>query len=516
MRQININVIDKLPKITSMSGTAVSDNTYQFVFTFDDDWTDGTKTVYVVGVSGEFVPYIMDGNSLEIKFNDDRYIYIGVSQGTTVTSRSCKIEIKPSIKHNTGEEIAPPEPGIYDQIMQKLNEIEQSGVSPEQIAAAVEQYLTENPITAADVNAVAQNQGAEDAGKFLGINESGEVVPVESGADGITPHIGENGNWYIGETDTGIKAQGEKGSDGTTPHIGDNGDWYIGETDTGIKAQGEKGEKGDTGEKGTTPHIGENGNWWIGNTDTGVKADASGDYIPLPQTAAVGQYFRVSAVDENGVVTAVEAVDAPSGSGETTDISLGITGAAIGQTVKITAVNENGVPTAWESVDMAGGGSETWTQLCDAELTEESNQINQSWVSTPMKKIKVLIETPAASANTTYMPTIVYTEDIRNLFIGRFYPTALPLKEAANIEYIIEVYNINDTVYMRFTEYSGGIHGVNNGVKGVIKLKDIISVETTGNDTYGNVLFEKIIGIQLQSYSTFGVGTKIKIWGIAL
>ena len=486
MRQININVIDKLPKITSMSGTAVSDNTYQFVFTFDDDWTDGTKTVYVVGVSGEFVPYIMDGNSLEIKFNDDRYIYIGVSQGTTVTSRSCKIEIKPSIKHNTGEEIAPPEPGIYDQIMQKLNELEQSGVSPEQIAAAIEKYLLENPITAADVNAVPQNQGAENAGKFLGINDSGDVVPVESGADGITPHIGENGNWYIGETDTGIKAQGEKG------------------------------EKGDTGEKGTTPHIGENGNWWIGDTDTGVKADASGDYLPLPQTAAVGQYFRVSAVDENGVVTAVEADDAPSGGGETTDISLGITGAAVGQFVKITAVNENGVPTAWEAVDMAGGGSETWTQLCDAELTEELNQINQSWVSTPMRKIKVLIETPAASANTTYMPTIVYTEDIRSLFVGRFYPTALPLKEAANIEYIIEVYNINDTVYMRFTEYSGGIHGVNNGVKGVIKLKDIISAETTGNDTSGNVLYEKITGIQLLSYSTFGVGTKIKIWGVAL
>lgn len=31
------------------------------------------------------------------------------------------------------------------------------------------------------------------------------------GADGITPHIGANGNWYIGETDTGVKAKGENG-----------------------------------------------------------------------------------------------------------------------------------------------------------------------------------------------------------------------------------------------------------------------------------------------------------------
>ena len=34
------------------------------------------------------------------------------------------------------------------------------------------------------------------------------------GADGITPHIGANGNWYIGTTDTGVKAQGEPGKDG--------------------------------------------------------------------------------------------------------------------------------------------------------------------------------------------------------------------------------------------------------------------------------------------------------------
>ena len=34
------------------------------------------------------------------------------------------------------------------------------------------------------------------------------------GADGITPHIGANGNWYIGTTDTGVKAQGPAGAAG--------------------------------------------------------------------------------------------------------------------------------------------------------------------------------------------------------------------------------------------------------------------------------------------------------------
>ena len=89
--------------------------------------------------------------------------------------------------------------------------------------------------------------------------------PGEPGANGVTPHIGDNGNWFIGETDTGIAAQGDTGAtgatgaqgekgeqgaagaDGVTPHIGDNGNWFIGETDTGIAAQGARGPKGDAG-----------------------------------------------------------------------------------------------------------------------------------------------------------------------------------------------------------------------------------------------------------------------------
>jgi len=58
------------------------------------------------------------------------------------------------------------------------------------------------------------------------------------GQDGISPHIGINGNWYVGETDTGVAATGTPGQDGISPHIGVNGNWYVGETDTGINASG--------------------------------------------------------------------------------------------------------------------------------------------------------------------------------------------------------------------------------------------------------------------------------------
>lgn len=129
------------------------------------------------------------------------------------------------------------------------------------------------------------------------------------GADGITPHIGDNGNWYLGTTDTGKPSRGATGSkgdpgiagkdghspvvtatksgktttisvdgtaiatvedgadgkpgaagaDGVTPHIGDNGNWYLGVTDTGKPSRGEKGDTGEKGEKGGTGATGPQG-----------------------------------------------------------------------------------------------------------------------------------------------------------------------------------------------------------------------------------------------------------------
>lgn len=81
------------------------------------------------------------------------------------------------------------------------------------------------------------------------------VVEVHNadGLNGITPHIGDNGNWWIGTTDTGVHAQGEKGEqgeNGLTPYIGDNGNWFVGDVDLGVKAQGEQGIQGVQGEKG--------------------------------------------------------------------------------------------------------------------------------------------------------------------------------------------------------------------------------------------------------------------------
>lgn len=97
----------------------------------------------------------------------------------------------------------------------------------------------------------------------------------DTGNDGLTPHIGDNGNWWVGTTDTGVKAQGNTGDDGLTPHIGDNGNWWIGTTDTGVKAQGEQGDPG-TSAIAPQVRINTDTNEWEISTDGGKTWTSTG------------------------------------------------------------------------------------------------------------------------------------------------------------------------------------------------------------------------------------------------
>lgn len=97
--------------------------------------------------------------------------------------------------------------------------------------------------------------------KLVGTLSSGNSltggIGTVFGKDGITPHIGENLNWWIGEEDTGVYAKGNKGAKGEK---GDKGDQGI----QGIQGiQGEKGDKGDQGEQGIQGEKGDKGDQGI-------------------------------------------------------------------------------------------------------------------------------------------------------------------------------------------------------------------------------------------------------------
>ena len=98
--------------------------------------------------------------------------------------------------------------------------------------------------------------------------EAGDAYGVGSAAPyDIYVYDGVAGAWVNNGKLQG--APGAPGADGITPTIGDNGNWYLGTTDTGRPSRGAAGAPGAAGKNGKTPTIGENGNWYLGTTDTG-------------------------------------------------------------------------------------------------------------------------------------------------------------------------------------------------------------------------------------------------------
>lgn len=125
-------------------------------------------------------------------------------------------------------------PKLKELINQLIQQGMADGISPEQIADAVADYLAKNPIEETDPNVhewakakekptyTAEEVGAlSDKTLKSAVNlalaqakESGEF----DGADGLTPTIGENGNWYLGDTDTGKPSRGDTGADGKSAY----------------------------------------------------------------------------------------------------------------------------------------------------------------------------------------------------------------------------------------------------------------------------------------------------------
>ena len=134
----------------------------------------------------------------------------------------------------------------------------------------------------------------------------GEVTTGAAGTPASVSNVGTDEaaifDFTIPRGDKG--ADGAAGADGVTPHIGDNGNWYLGTTDTGKPSRGETGLQGPAGPVGPQGPQGEKGE------------DAAADLTLGLTGATVGQIAKIAAVDESGVPTAWEPVDMPSGGGK--------------------------------------------------------------------------------------------------------------------------------------------------------------------------------------------------------
>lgn len=201
-------------------------------------------------------------------------------------------------------------------------------VDAAEIQRIVEDYLAANPptvtesdptvpawakqptkptYTAAEVGAIPQDNLQEAINEALAqAKASGEF----DGPQGPAGPAGEQG------------PQGETGSQGPAGPAGADG------------AQGPAGADGAPGATGATPNI------QIGTVETLAAGS--------PATASM------TGTAENPLLNLGIPQGAPGSGGS----GISVTGATVGQTVKISAVDENGVPTAWEPADFPSGADE--------------------------------------------------------------------------------------------------------------------------------------------------------------
>lgn len=114
---------------------------------------------------------------------------------------------------------------------------------------------------AAGTPANVSNVGTDESAVF-----NFTIPRGDKGADGVTPHIGDNGNWYIGNTDTGKPSRGETGLQGPVGPVGPRG------------PQGEKGADGKTPVKGTDYWTASDKQEIIDDIHPAYYIDLTGDY----------------------------------------------------------------------------------------------------------------------------------------------------------------------------------------------------------------------------------------------
>ena len=130
----------------------------------------------------------------------------------------------------TTEAVVAENPDIIEQILQRLDELEENGGGGSAVPGKDGREIE------------LQNSGTAIQWRYVGDNAWTDLVQLseitgpkgDPGEDGIAPTIGENGNWYLGEADTGKPSRGERGDPGQ---------------------KGDPGEKGDPGQTGATPDI---------------------------------------------------------------------------------------------------------------------------------------------------------------------------------------------------------------------------------------------------------------------
>ncbi len=325
MPDINISVRDKIAAQTGRAMMVCDNSDYTLVFDFDEEWAAyGTKTARFRW-NGSYADVVFDGDTCPCPaIRDTALVRVGVFAGDLHTSTPAIVACLPSIRGGDGAPLDP-EDDVYDQIMEKLNAMGE--VSPEEIAAAVEDYLAENPVDAPVQSVNGQTGAVELTASDVGAAPETLVVNCYD----------NNGGYFVDCTFTDIVTVVKAGAEVVCDF------WPNGERLLPLTFQWDNTVifEGSTIFDNGIPHV---FGVRISSDDTVEVYRYATTTLPNPQKLTL-----TGAVEAEYDGSSAVTVEIPAGGSD--DTSLGITGATVGQTVKITAVDEDGRPTGWEAVD---------------------------------------------------------------------------------------------------------------------------------------------------------------------
>ena len=190
--------------------------------------------------------------------------------------------------------------------------------------------------------------------------------------------------------------------------------------------------------------------------------------------------------------------------------------AAVGQTIRVSAVDDSGKPTAWEAVDFptgggGGGGVSEWETIFDETIPDDSEGVTGLTMKFPEEYdefiVKIHSKAPEASSNATVYPRVatqkatgIGSEAIRGSFFD-YYPGTKKWDFEATFRKVI----VGETTYVKVEN----ILAANDYTRGKPQAMSQNSWESTGLD--GNpVLRWNSIGV---SGRVFLPGSYYKMWG---
>lgn len=347
----------------------IADDSIEFVrfqFHLPEDWDP--LVLVAQFTQADTYNVLLDGDTCflpkELTVGLCKLSLFGYAEGKPLRATSIPLvfQIEESGFVSSAETPIPPTPDLYAQLLERIAEVGEGNLDPEVVAKAIEDYLEQNPVeapvqsvngqtgevklTAGDVGAISLDDLQEATNEALTqAKASGEFDGAQGpvGPQGPQGEPGEQGP--KGET-------GETGPQGPQGEIGPAGPAGADGAQGPAGADGQPGADGAPGPVGATPNI------QIGTVET----LSAGSHA----TASMG------GTPENPILNLGIPQGAPGSGGS----GIAVSGATVGQTVKISAVDDDGVPTAWEAVDFpSGGGGSEWKVLADITTEEDVYEV---------------------------------------------------------------------------------------------------------------------------------------------